>query len=554
MHLTARVSAVACATFILVACGGGGGGDSGTPAPTPTAPVTVGDTVALTVSGRLVSFHRAAPGTQLSSVAVTGLAAGEILLAIDRRAADGGLYALANTGAIYQLNPATGAATARSTLQAVSGDDNPFTTLSGSNFGIDFNPTVDRLRIVSNTGQNLRVNVDTGAATTDGTINPAGSAVTAAGYSNAFAGATSTQLYVLDAAAGRLHLQDPPNNGTLAAGVALGVTADAANGFDVDARTNTGYAALQVGGETALYTINLAATSAAATRVGAIAAGGEAIRGIALAPVAATTVFGLTADPRLVSFDPRTPGTLTSSLAVSGLQAGETLQGMDFRPRDGVLWGLTNAGRLYTIAPDTAVATQRGTLAPDGTDTTAPFTGIDGTITSVDFNPAADRLRVITSNGQSLRIVVETATANGVTVTAGHTTTDGTINRAGTPAPSVVASAYTNSFPAPASTSLYNLEQNSDQLTLQSPPNNGTLTNVGPLGVDVTGNAGFDIAGGANGLALAALRAGATGPFSLYTISLGSGAATLYNGNTGAAAQIGGGTGPGNLIDIAIRL
>jgi hypothetical protein len=553
MHLTARLSAVACATLILAACGGGDDGDV-TPTPTsPTTPVTVGDTVALTASGRLISFNRATPGTQVGSVAVTGLATGEALLGIDRRPADGGLYALASSGAIYAVDPSTGVATRKAALQAVAGDDNPFTALSGTSFGIDFNPTVDRLRIVSNTGQNLRVNVDTGAATTDGAINPAGPVVTAAGYTNTFAGTTSTQLYVIDAGAGMLYLQDPPNNGTLAGGVPLGITAEAANGFDIDARSNTGYAVLQSGNETALFTVNLAAASAAATKVGVIASGGEALRGIALAPLAAVTAFALTSDNRLLSFDPRAPGTIVANRAVTGLQAGDTLQGIDFRPRDGVLFGLTNTGRLVTIDPATAVATARATLVADASDATAPYTGIDGTITSVDFNPAADRLRVITSNGQSLRIVVETATTNGVTVTAGNTTTDGVINRAGGAA-SVVASAYTNSFAAAPTTTLYNLEQNGDQLTVQNPPNNGTLTNVGALGLDVSGSAGFDIAGGGNGLALAALRAGTTGPFSLYQVSLSSGAATLYGGNTGAAAQIGGATGPANLIDIAIRL
>ena len=175
-------------------------------------------------------------------------------------------------------------------------------------------------------------------------------------------------------------------------------------------------------------------------------------------------------------------------------------------------------------------------------------------MTSVDFKPAADRLRVISSDGHNLRIVVETATVNGVTVTAGQTTTDGTISRA-TGAASVTASAYTNSFAGTTSTVLRNLEQSTDQLTRQDPPNNGTLVDIGPLGVNITGVAGFDIGGGANGLALAALRTGAAGPFSLYTVSLTTGAATLYRNSSANAglSQIGGANGPANLIDLAIR-
>jgi hypothetical protein len=101
---------------------------------------------------------------------------------------------------------------------------------------------------------------------------------------------------------------------------------------------------------------------------------------------------------------------------------------------------------------------------------------------------------------------------------------------------------------------LFNLVAAADMLSLQAPPNDGTLTNVGALGVDITANAAFDIAGGANGLALAALRTGTSGPFTLYSVSLTTGAATLYRNTSGNAAlnQIGGANGPA-LLDIAIR-
>lgn len=572
MHSLSLRSAVSLAIVSLAACGGGGDSDSVTVAGsgavsgsgtvtttsgatgTPSRPVSVGDTVALTASGRLVSFNRASPETLVGSVALSGVAQGETLLGIDYRPADGKLYALGDKGMLYQLDAATGVATPKAALRAAAGDDNPFTTLSGTNVGFDFNPAADRLRVVSNTGQSLRINVDTGDTITDGAINPAGAAITASGYTNSFAGTSSTQLFGLDVTAGRLHLQDPPNAGTLNAGVTLGVSADAGNGFDIDARTNTGFAVLRTGSQTVLYRINLAATAEAATRVGPVA-DGEAIRGIALAPTAAPTALALTSGNQLVAFNPRSPNTLTGTTAVTGLGSGESLVGIDFRPRDGLLWGLSSTGRLYTIDSTTGAATFRAALAADPTDTTAPYTGLTGTVTAVDFNPAADRLRVNTSDGQNLRIVVETATANGVTVTAGHTTTDGALNRASGGMASVVASAYTNSFAGTTATSLYNLEQNTNQLTLQNPPNNGTLADVGALGVDIDGNAGFDIGGGANGLALAALRGGATGPFLLYSIALPTGAATLYGNTTGnaAASQIGGATGPANLVDLAIR-
>ena len=123
--------------------------------------------------------------------------------------------------------------------------------------------------------------------------------------------------------------------------------------------------------------------------------------------------------------------------------------------------------------------------------------------------------------------------------------------------PIVNAAAYTNSFASASATALFDVDAASDVLAQQTPPNDGTLANIGTLGIDVAGTAGFDIAGGGNGLVLAALRAdGAfTGPFTLYTVSLTTGAASLYRNTSGDASLslIGGANGPTNLIDLAIR-
>jgi hypothetical protein len=539
-------AAASAAASLLVACGGNGYDDPApapAPAPAPSpGPVTVGDTVALTASGQLMSFNRATPGTMVGSVAVSGLAAGETLLGIDMRPADARLYGLGSAGNVYTIEPSTGVATLKTTLKAVANDDDPFVALAGSDFAVDFNPVADRLRVVSNAGQNLRINVDTGDATTDGVISLAGGTahVTAAGYTNAFFGAATTQLFDIDAASGLLHLQDPPNNGTLAAGLPLGVTGAQVNGFDIDARNNLGYAALSAGAAATLYRVDIA--SGAATSLGPVA-GGEAIRGLALMQSAAPTVLGLTTSNQLVAFDPKAPNAITSTTAITGLNAGDTVIGIDTRPKDGLLYALTRAGVLYTVNATTGAAIMKATLSADPADTTAPFSALAGNVFSVDFNPVADRLRVIGDGGQNLRINVD----------SGATTTDGTINRAG-PAPMLLASAYTNSFDGAPSTMLFNLDAASDVLTLQAPPNDGTLANVGALGVDIAGTAGFDIAGGANGLALAALRSGTSGPFMLYSVSLTTGAATLYRNATGNAAlsQIGGANGP-VLLDIAIR-
>ena len=127
----------------------------------------------------------------------------------------------------------------------------------------------DRLRVVSNTGQNLRINVDTGATTTDALLNPPGSTVTAAGYTNSFAGAGTTTLYVLDVANDRLMIQGQPsgnpNNGDLQAVGPLGVDVQAATGFDISGINNAAFAAVTLAGASTseLHTLNLASGASA---------------------------------------------------------------------------------------------------------------------------------------------------------------------------------------------------------------------------------------------------------------------------------------------------
>lgn len=540
-HSLARLLLASAISATLAACGGSDKADSLPPPSTtpPPAAVSAGDLVVLTAGNRLVSFNRDTPGTVRTSAAVTGLQAGEQLVGIDYRPADGLLYGVGTGGRIYTLNPETGAATLKSTLSADASDTSaPYTALAGTDFGVDFNPAADRLRVVGNTGQSLRINVDTGATTTDGGINggAANSAVTGSAYTNSFAGTGSTTLYALDSATDTLYVQNPPNNGTLATPVALGIDAGAVNGFDIDGATNMGYAVVA----RTLYTISLTATTNAATAAGALGVS-EEVRGLALRATPSPIVLGLTDAGRIVAFRPATPNVLGGDVAIASLNANETLVGIDIRPRDGLLYGLTSAARIVTIDAATGVATVRATLSADAADTTQPYAGMTGTMFAVDFNPVADRLRVISDRGQSLRINVDT----------GATTTDGSINRAGA-MPMVTAAAYTNSIPNATTTQLFDIDTDSDSVALQNPPNDGTLANVGALGVAVVGDAGFDIAGGANGIAMAALRTTAAGPSSLYRVDLATGAATLIAGSTNPALSVAG-AGLG-LRDIAISL
>jgi hypothetical protein len=193
---------------------------------------------ALTASNELVLYLSGNPLREQSVTMLTGLATGERILAIDYRPATGQLYGVSSASRLYTINTSTGMVTA-----VGSG---PFTpAISGTTVGFDFNPTVDRIRLVTNTGQNLRLHPVTGAVVAiDGTINPAGAMINSVAYTNSFAGATTTALYDIDVATDQLYLQQPPNNGTLVAVGSLGVQAMGEGGFDIAPDNSVSIAAL----------------------------------------------------------------------------------------------------------------------------------------------------------------------------------------------------------------------------------------------------------------------------------------------------------------------
>ena len=238
--------------------------------------------VGLTTTNALVTFDSATPTLGSAPVNITGLLFNEQILGIDLRPATGVLFGLGSTGRLYSLDSATGAATFVSVLTGA--------TLAGISFGVDFNPTVDRLRVTSNAGQNLRINVDTGAVTTDTALNGPTSSVAASAYTNNFAGATTTTLYDISSATDTLYIQAPPNNGTLSAVGALGVDTSGVAGFDISGATGTAFASLTNGdsGDSAFYTINLA--TGAATLVGAFGYGGNIAIAAPLLDVAVVAV------------------------------------------------------------------------------------------------------------------------------------------------------------------------------------------------------------------------------------------------------------------------
>jgi len=532
-------------------------------APPAQAPAQApGELLGVSVSNRLVSLNRAAPGKLCTSAPITGLASGEDVLGIDVRPADGALYALGSTGKLYTVNTGTAAATLKSALAADPTDlTAAFTALSGTNYGIGFNPVPDRLRVVSDAGQNLRINVDNATGTTtDATLNSGTPSVTAVAYTNSFAGARSTTLFGLDTVADTLVVigSDPgvaftpvpaplcptdignPNCGVVNTVGPLGIgDVTGVNGFDIDGQSGvagSALAALTIGTATtsSLYSIDL--TTGAASNPPGVAnptiGGGEALRGLVFAANPSVSVLALSSDNHLLRFAANTPNTLAADVTVSGLQASENLLGLDIRPLDGKAYGVGSSGRLYTVDTTTGVATLVGVLsAATGDDN--PFTTLPvGATYGLDFNPVPDLLRFVADSHENLRIVPSARSLSSVAQVAGATFTDALL-APGTA--SVVASAYTNSFSGATLTTLFGIDSAGDMLVRQGgpdgapSPNTGALTDVGLLGVDVLGDAGFDIVGGRNGLALAAIRTADSGTSSrLYTVNLATGAAAAF--------------------------
>lgn len=495
------------------------------PAPATTPPQPLGELVALTENNGLISFNSGLPQQLCTNASVNGLQGSETVLGIDMRPADRNVYALTDAGRLYTVNAATGTVALRAPLNASTMDTSlPFQGLDGGNITVDVSPVADGLRVLSSNGMNLRVVFDTGETFTDAQLNPAGSSVTAAAYTNSFAGTGTSTLYVLDTANDRLLIQgrvpSTPNNGDLQPVGALGINGDvqAIAGFDINAVNNAAFAALNVGSASTsdLYRINL--MTGAATRAGSIGATNR-IRALTHSNVPQATLLGVTRDARLISFKVTSPGTLDSNMAITGLQGGEQVLGFDIRPANQVLYLLTDAGRVYTVDPATATARLGATLMPNTGD---PFRGLIGTTFGTDFSPTVDALRVISDAEHNLAVLVD----SGATITA--TSLKRIAAENGRPAPDVIAIAYTSNFAGTNDTTLFNIDLGTNSLVSQKPANNGLLTTIGPLGTGqtFTFSGGFDIAGGDDGLAVAALQATPDSQSTLYRVNLRTGALT----------------------------
>ena len=242
--------------------------------------------VGLTPTGNLAFFDSETPQTIVAQVNVGGVTAGETLVGIDTRPLTGELFAIGSQGRVYLITT-TGIATTLTTVPV---------PLSGTFFGMDFNPAVDRIRFISDNDQNLRFNQITGGlAATDTNLSPAGDKVGAA-YDRNVAGTTLTTLYVIDSGTDTLATQGgidgtpSPNGGLITNIGALGVDTSGAADLDISASGNV-RALLTVGGTSGIYGINL--TTGAATLIGATGVPLTDVTFVPSLPVAFTSVPSL---------------------------------------------------------------------------------------------------------------------------------------------------------------------------------------------------------------------------------------------------------------------
>lgn len=202
------------------------------------------------------------------------------------------------------------------------------------------------------------------------------------------------------------------------------------------------------------------------------------------------------------------------------LDGGASLLAIDVRPSDGKLYGVVSTGAIVTIDAKTGKWEKKSQLSE-----TLPA----GAAITVDFNPVADRMRILTSTGVSLRVNVDD----------GKATVDGSLKYAETdPAkgtmPMVRAGAYTNSFAGTKETALYNIDGATGMLVKQAPPNDGILTGIGKLGVKVDGPVAFDILSDGKGGNTGWLLAGGQ----LHSVDLATGATKAVGPIAGLSGTI----------------
>lgn len=216
---------------------------------------------------------------------------------------------------------------------------------------MDFDPLTDRLRIFSDSGQNLSVNADSGQVITEPALVQPAATMTAAAHSNNFTGAANTKLYTVDARSQRQAIFANSGAASNVVDINLGLSGMYFSGpgaFDIGGVDNQAYAALTAADapQSTLYSIDLNSGSALLRDV---IGGGEPVRALTFATAADTVMLAVTTQNQLVSFRPQFPSMLISNVRLSGLQYGERITHIQQQAADGLIYVQSNTGHIYKI-------------------------------------------------------------------------------------------------------------------------------------------------------------------------------------------------------------
>jgi hypothetical protein len=522
----------------LSACNSSSGGSS--------APPINATVFAVRGDNELIRFHPDVPDMVEVIATITPLDGGEQIIDIDFRSAEGdqALYALTNAGRLLIVDPESGEAT------EVAGFVPPFAVDPELVAAMDFKPTGQvTLRLLDRAGESRRVAPPFDEeGLTDGALGYLADALVAAAYSHPAPGSDQTALFAIDIEAARLmrigglpagggdcdedrpYPEDNPNCGAVFEIGPLGVDVTAVGGYDIVqlGLINEHYAVLEVEESHAIYALD--AGNGAATAVSdaldiddiiglvaqyedggplgllfdslpAVLGSGERLISLLHSsgdqPVLVAGVLDLDAG----SFN------ADASANIDGIGSGEALVGIDLRSADedldgnDTLYALSDAGVLYQLlAGDTAGVIEAVEVSKlVEADDPDQAISLGGNRFAIDFNPRANRLRIISDTGQNLRVNVDDGT----------TAVDKPLRMLSDPRPLPLATAYENAFVGAEETMQFIIDGRDHSLAAVALPNDGVVVSIGPLfafGAPAEGAPmAFNIAGPNNELALIAL-------------------------------------------------
>jgi hypothetical protein len=251
---------------------------------------------------------------------------------------------------------------------------------------------------------------------------------------------------------------------------------------------------------------------------------------ISLIPCRAETIIALYSNNRLRYFDSANPDSFTKTVNLTGIPATEAVAAMDFHPT-GKLYVVTLENSViafYEVDPNSGVAIRR-----------TSFPNWSGTASGFDFLPGQSGQQGVLVNEADQFKRVNPPVGGGpapVTMAYDNTTSDGDpVDQHAGDNPAITALASSNNFPEAKSTVLYGIDAGPNSLVIVN-QSTGQLNTVGPLGAATGTRCGFDISG-TTGVAYAALGSGDS--TTLYTVDLGSGAATSVGPIGGQFQQVG---------------